>query len=163
MTKATNDGATHEGRAAVKITRDYEFPREQIFRLLTDAKKASKVWGPDGSVKHVFELDPRPGGAIRIHDGDSERVFSRTTGTILEFIPPERFVFRSVTTPDEGTPPWEALQTVTLEELGPKKTRLTVLVKVLEAGSFEGGIDSLEEGFRAGWGDTLDMLRRELR
>jgi uncharacterized protein YndB with AHSA1/START domain len=155
MTKGTKEEPADGGRVAVRMTRDYAFPRAQIFQLLTDEKKASKVWGPEGSVKHVFELDPRPGGAIRIEDGDAERVVARTTGTILEFVPSERLVFRSVTTPAEGTPPWEALQSVTLEELGPRRTRVTVLVKVLATGSFPGGIDSLEEGFRGGWNETL--------
>jgi uncharacterized protein YndB with AHSA1/START domain len=163
MTKGTEEESADGGRVAVRITRDFEFPRERIFDLLTDEKKASRVWGPEGSVKHVFELDPRPGGAIRIDDGDAERVFARTTGTILEFVPPERLVFRSVTTPAGETPPWEAIQTVTLEALGPKRTRVTVLVKVLATGSFPGGVDSLEEGFQGGWNETFDMLGRELR
>lgn len=149
-------------RNAVKISRDFDFPRESVFNMLTDPKKAAKVWGPEGSVKLVFELDPRPGGAIRIHD-QFEGKTARTAGTVTEFVVPERLVFRSVTTPPEGTAPWEALQTVTFEELSPKRTRVTVLVKILATGSFPGGVQSLEEGFQGGWGETFDMLRRELR
>jgi uncharacterized protein YndB with AHSA1/START domain len=160
-TEWRNESADGE-RIAVKISKVYDFPRESVFQLLTDPKKAGKVWGPEGSVKHVFELDPRPGGAITIHDGDSERIYARTTGTILEIVPPKRLVFKSATTPSEGTAPWEALQTVTLDELGPKRTRVTVLVKVLANGSFPGGVESLEEGFQGGWEETLDMLGREL-
>jgi uncharacterized protein YndB with AHSA1/START domain len=150
-------------RTAVKISRDYDFPRESVFQMLTDPKKAAKVWGPEGSVKYVFELDPRPGGTITIHDGDHERIIARTSGTILEFVPPELLVFRSATTPAEGTVPWEALQTVTLEELGPRRTRVTVQVRVLSPGAFPGGIDALEQGFKGGWGQTFDMLERALR
>jgi uncharacterized protein YndB with AHSA1/START domain len=163
MTKEWKNESADGERIAVKISRDYDFPRELVFKYLTDPKKAVRVWGPEGSVKHVFELDPRPGGAITIHDGDTERIFARTTGTILEIVPPQLLVFRSATTPAEGTSPWEALQTVTLEELGPKRTRVTVLVKVLANGSFPGGVESLEEGFQGGWGQTLDMLQGELR
>ena len=105
MTKAWKNETADGERVAVKISKDYDFPRRSVFNLLTDPKKAAKVWGPEGSVKHVFELDPRPGGAITIHDGDSERIFAKTTGTILEFVPPELLVFRSATTPAEGTPP----------------------------------------------------------
>jgi uncharacterized protein YndB with AHSA1/START domain len=162
MTREWKDESVDGERVAVKISRDYDFPRDLVFKYLTDPKKASKVWGPEGSVKHVFELDPRPGGAITIHDGDAERIFARTTGTILEIVPPELIVFRSATTPSEGTAPWEALQTVTLEALGHKKTRVTILVRVLTNGSFPGGVESLEEGFQGGWGQTLDMLQREL-
>ena len=139
---------------------DYNFPRRAIFDMLTDPKRAVKVWGPEGAVKHLFEMDPRPGGVITIHDGDAEKIHARTSGTILEFVAPERFVFRSATTPADGGAPWEALQTVTLEELGPKRTRLTILVKILANGSFPGGAESLEEGYMGGWTDTLSMLRR---
>jgi uncharacterized protein YndB with AHSA1/START domain len=156
--KESTDGE----RTAVKISRDFDFPRESVFNMLTDPKKAAKVWGPEGAVKLVFELDPRPGGAIKIHDYYEGKT-AKTTGTITEIVVPELLVFRSVTTPEEGTAPWEALQTVTFEGLTPKRTRVTVLVKILATGSFPGGVESLEKGFQGGWGETFDMLQRELR
>ena len=156
--KESTDGE----RSAVKITREFDFPRETVFNMLTDAKKAAKVWGPEGAVKLVFELDPRPGGALRIHDHYKGKT-AKTSGIITEFVVPELLAFRSVTTPSGGTAPWEALQTVTFEELSPKRTRVTVLVRVLATGSFPGGVESLEEGFQGGWGETLDMLQGELR
>jgi uncharacterized protein YndB with AHSA1/START domain len=155
--KESTDGE----RSAVRITRDYDFPRESVFRMLTDEKKAAKVWGPDGAEKLVFELDPRPGGAIRIHDRYEGKT-AKTSGTVLEFVVPELLVFRSATTPEGATVPWEALQTVTFEALGPRKTRVTVLVKILATGSWPGEAESLEEGYQGGWGETLDMLQREL-
>jgi uncharacterized protein YndB with AHSA1/START domain len=154
--------STDGERSAVKISRDFDFPRESVFNMFTDAKKAAKFWGPAGAVKLVFEFDPRPGGAIRIHD-QYEGKTAKTSGTIVEIVAPELLVFRSATTPEGGTAPWEALQTVTFEELGPTRTRVTVLVKILATGSFPGGVESLEEGFQGGWGETLDMLQRELR
>ena len=150
-------------RAAVTISRDYDYPRQKVFDMLTDEKKAAKVWGPEGAVKYLFKLDRRPGGSITIHDGDSEGIVARTTGTILEFVAPELVSFRSVTTIRDSTAPFEALQTVKLAELGPNRTRVTVLVKVLVAGSFPGGVESLEQGFMGGWGETFDMLQRGLR
>jgi len=165
MTKEWNNESADGERNAVKITRDYDYPRESVFRLLTDPKKAANVWGPEGSVKYRFELDPRPGGAIIIHDGDSERIYAKTSGTVLEIVPPERLVVKTATTATiatGGTDPWEALQTVMLEELGPKRTRVTVLVKILARGSFPGGVEPLEKGFQGGWGQSLDRLQREL-
>jgi uncharacterized protein YndB with AHSA1/START domain len=143
----------------VKISRDFDFPRELVFRMLTDATKAAKVWGPEGAEKLVFELDPRPGGAILIVDRWEGKT-AKTSGRITEFVVPEILAFRSTTTPPEGTAPWEALQTVTFEELSPKRTRVRVSVKILATGSFPGGVESLEAGFQGGWGETLDMLQR---
>ena len=156
--KESKDGE----RNAVKLTRDYDFPRESVFSMLTGPKTASKFFSPEGAEKLVFEWDPRPGGAIRIHDRNSDGIVHKTSGTILEVVVPELLVYRS-TTSGEGATPFEALQTVKFEELSPKKTRVTVLVKVLAAGSFPGGVESLEEGFLGGWGQTLDMVQRELR
>ena len=154
--------STDGERSAVKISRDFDFPRESVFNMFIDSKKAAKFWGPEGAVKLVFELDPRPGGAIRIHDRYEGRT-AKTSGTITEIVVPELLAFRSATTPEEGTAPWEALQTVTFEELSPQRTRVTVLVKILATGSFPGGVESLEEGYQGGWGETFDMLQRELR
>jgi uncharacterized protein YndB with AHSA1/START domain len=162
MNQGWRKESTDGERTAVKISREFEFPRELVFNMLTDPKKAAKVWGPEGSVKLVFELDPRPGGAITIHDHYQGKT-AKTSGIITEIVVPALLVFRSVTTPPEGTAPWEALQTITLEELAPRRTRVTVLVKILATGSFPGGVESLEEGFQGGWGETFDMLARAIR
>jgi uncharacterized protein YndB with AHSA1/START domain len=161
MNQPGRKGATDDERSGVKISREFGFPRESVFNMLTDAKKAAKVWGPEGAVKLVFEMDLRPGGAIRIHD-QYEGKTAKTSGIITEVVWPEMVVFRTVTTVSEGSAPWEALQTLTFEELAPRRTRVTVHVKILATGSFPGGAESLEEGYHGGWGETFDMLQRGL-
>jgi uncharacterized protein YndB with AHSA1/START domain len=49
-------------RSAVQVSRDFDFPRESVFNLLTDPKKGAVSWSPEEAVNLVFELDPRPGG-----------------------------------------------------------------------------------------------------
>jgi uncharacterized protein YndB with AHSA1/START domain len=156
--KSSRDGE----RSATKISREFDFPRDSVFRLLTDPKKGAVSWSPEGSVNLVFELDPRPGGAIRIQDRDSEGNVAKTTGTVVEIVVPELLVVKTATTPPTGTAPWEALQTLRFEELSPRRTRVTILVKVLVSGSFPGGVESLEEGFQGGWGEVLEKLQRVL-
>ena len=159
--KWKNEGADGE-RNAVRISRDYDFPRKSVFDMFTDSKEAAKFWGPEGAVKLVFEFDARPGGAIRIHDRNSEGNVTKTSGTVTELVAPELLVFQSSTVFREGAAPFVALQTLRFEELGPKRTRVTVLVKILALGSFPADVESLEAGFVGGWGETLDMLQREL-
>ena len=150
-------------RSAVTVTRDYDFPRESVFRMLTDRDTASKFFTPEGAEKLVFEWDPRPGGTVRIHDRHlDDGVVYKTSGTIVEFVPPEILSFRSATSPGDGSAAFEALQTVRFESLGPRRTRVIVQVKVLSVGAFPGGTASLEAGFLGGWGQTLDMLQRAL-
>ncbi len=163
MNQKWKNEATDGERDAVEIIRDYDFPRRAIFDMFTDSKKAAKFWGPEGAVKLVFEFNATPGGAIRIHDRHSDGDVAKTSGTVVEVVAPELLVFRSATTFREGAAPFEALQTVKLDELSPERTRVTVRVKVLEMGAFPGDAEDLEAGFMGGWGETLDMLQRDLR
>jgi uncharacterized protein YndB with AHSA1/START domain len=150
-------------RNGVKISRDFDFPRESVFNMFIDPKQAAKFWGPEEAINVLFEIEPKRGGTIRIHDRNSEGKTFETTGTILDIVVPERLTFRGATGPSEGAAPWEALQTMTFEALTPRRTRVTVLVKILAAGSFPGGVESLEEGYQGGWGETFDRLQRTLR
>lgn len=161
MNEVRKPGNESGERHDVEITRDYDFRRESVFRMMTDTKTASRFYSPDGAEVDRFEWDPRPGGAVRIH-GRYEGVVHDTTGTFVEFVAPERFVWRSATRIGDAVP-FEALQTVRFEALGPSKTRVTVLVKILDAGSIPGGVPSLAEGFTGGWGQTLDNVERQLR
>ena len=163
MSENATKETTNAGRHGVEISREYDFPREAVFRMMTDPKTAPKFFSPEGAVKLLFEWDPRPGGAVRIHDRHSDGTNTKTSGTITEFVVPELFAFRSQTVIGPGPAPFEALQTVRFAALGPKRTRVTVHVKVLALGSFPGDVESLEGGFEGGWGQTLDMLERELR
>lgn len=149
-------------RSAATVTREFDFPRAAVFDLLTDPKKGAVSWSPEEAVNLVFELDPRPGGAIRIQDRDGEGNVAKTTGTVVDIVIPELLVVRTSTTPPSGAAPWEALQTVRFEQLGPRRTRVTVSVKVLATGSFPGGVRSLEEGYQGGWGEVLEKLRKAL-
>ena len=161
MNQKSKAESTNAERDDVAVSRDYDFPRESVFNMLTSRRTASKFFSPEGAEKVVFEWDPRPGGVIRIHDRDGKGHFGKTSGTIVELVSPELLVIRS-TTSVNGTAPFDALQTVTFEALGPVKTRVNVRVKVIQPGGFPGGVESLEEGFAGGWGQTLDMLQREL-
>jgi uncharacterized protein YndB with AHSA1/START domain len=149
-------------RSAARISRDFDFPRATVFSMFVDPRKAAKWWGPEESVNLAFELDPRPGGAMRIDDRHPDGTIYRTTGTIEELVVPELLVYRSATTRRDEPAHWEALQTVTFEELGPRRTRVTALVSVLAVGSWPGGADSLKQAFKGGWGESFDRLQRAL-
>lgn len=163
MSPSKSERRTSGDRSVARIVREFDYPRESVFRMFTDPNRAAKWFGtPDGAEAVLFELDARPGGTIRIHDREPGGPVHRTTGTVLEIVEPERFVFRSVTGLDGGGAPFEALQSVTLEAIAPKKTRMTVIVEVRSVGAFPGGIASLVGGFEEGWAQTLNKLQREL-
>ncbi len=163
MSQSESMPSTATDRNVVKIVRDFDFPRERIFRMFTDSKQAAKWFGtPEGMEPVLFEMDPRPGGVIRIHDREREGEVHKTSGTVVEIVPPTRFAFKTVTALQDGAAPFEAMQTVTLEEISPGKTRMIVVVKVVVLGSFPGGMEALLDGFKGGWGGSLNKLQRAL-
>ena len=163
MSQRKQQGSVAGENGVATIEREFDVRREALFRMFTDPKEAAKWFGsPEGAVTLLFEFDARPGGTIRIQDRHPDGPVYTTTGTVLEVVEPERIAFRTTMAPSDGAAPHEALQTVTLEAVSPRRTRLTVVVKVLSVGAFSGGIESLVEGFRGGWGETLDKLQRAL-
>ena len=145
----------------VKIARVFDFPRDLVFKMWTDPAKVAKWWGPERGVVVVSVVDPRPGGVMRIDVRTPAGVIHSMTGSFTEIAYPDRLVFRSAA-PNSGVSvsPWVALNTVTFEELGPKKTRLTVVVEVVEAPP--GELQALKEGFKGGWGESLGKLQKAL-
>ena len=151
--------------SAVKITRVFDFPRESVFRMWTDPKKLAEWWGPEGCVNVLAEVDPRPGGKMRVDQRSPKGDISSFNATFEEVVPPELLVYRAAspgtTAEFGGFSPWEAIHTVTFEELGPRRTRVTALTKVV-GGPLEER-ESLMGAFREGWGQSLDKLKRAVR
>lgn len=147
-------------RGTVEITRVFDFPRESVFRMWTDPKMLAKWWGPEGNVTLVCEVDPRPGGAIRIDERLPDGTVHVTTGSFTKIVASELMVFR-IASPGVGPfSPFKALNTVTFEELGPKRTRLTVVVSDI-LGSPE-QLEALKQGFTGGWAQSIDKLQKAL-
>lgn len=164
MNQKELESSTTGGRHRTKVIREFDFPREAVFDMTIDPRKAAKWFlSPDGGTKLRFEMDPRPGGQITLHDRNDEGRVFRSSGTFVEIVAPERISLRTATTPDGDTVPFEAIHTMTFEALGPKRTRLTVVVEVLATGAFPGGVEALMQGYRGGWGGSLNVLERELQ
>lgn len=162
MKQPSGQAPAEEERGGAKLSREFDFPRELVFTRLTDPRKGAVSWSPEDAVNLVFELDPRPGGAMRVHDQDRDGNVAKTTGTVVEIVVPELLIVKTATTLPGAAVPFEALQTLRFEALGPRKTRVTIWVKVLATGSFPGDAASLEEGFEGGWGEVLGKLQRAL-
>lgn len=62
---AATDSVSGGAPIFLRIERDFDAPREMVFRAWTDPEHLAKWWGPEGmSASHV-ELDPRVGGRYR--------------------------------------------------------------------------------------------------
>jgi uncharacterized protein YndB with AHSA1/START domain len=135
------------------ITREFDAPRELVFKAWTDPKHLAHWWGPTGFTNPVCQWDARPGGKIydvmRAPDGTDYPM----GGEFREIVPPERLVLMCGALDDKGKFLFEFLHTATFTERN-DKTTLTLNSRVLkttaEANKYIGGFET---------GMTLSLVR----
>jgi uncharacterized protein YndB with AHSA1/START domain len=145
----------------VTLTRVLKAPRAVVFKAWTDPKELAKWWGPNGFSCPVCEIDPKPGGAIRINMDAPQMGFPNhwMTGTYHEVVFPERIVFTSKAFEDEhGNAKLEAYNTITFEEHD-GKTTLTIHAVVRKATP---DMAPALAGMDMGWSQSLDKLEATL-
>jgi len=73
-------------------TREYDVPRETVFRAWTTPELLSQWWGPHGFTNTFHECDVRPGGAWRytMHGPDGKEYPNHNV--FVEIVPSERIV-----------------------------------------------------------------------
>jgi uncharacterized protein YndB with AHSA1/START domain len=141
----------------VRITREFDAPREKVFRAHTDPELIVQWLGPRDLVMTVDHYDCRTGGSYRyVHSrGDEEYGFF---GCFHEVRPHELIV---QTFCFEGFPDSVALERLVLEDLGDGRTRLAATSLV---DSFEGRdafvASGMEVGVREGYERLDELLAR---
>ena len=147
------------GKQEIVITREFDAPRELVFKTVTDPKLIPQWWGPRYLSTEVDKMDVRPGGQWRFINRDAEGNEFAFHGVYHEILAPERIIdtFEFEELPETGH---VALETMTLEELPGGRTRLTtqsVFQSVADRdGMIQGG---MEEGVK----DTNDRLEELLK
>jgi len=140
------------------LTRVFDAPRKLVFKAWTDPKCVAEWWGPHGFTNPVCELDPRPGGAIRIHMRGPDGTVYPMTGRYQEIVEPERLVFTSAALDAKGSPMFEVLTTVTFAEQGGKTKqilRARVIKSTAQAAPYLAGMEQ-------GWAQSLERLNSYL-
>ena len=156
------------------IAREFDAPRDLVWKAWTDKDRLAQWWGPKGCKIEVLKFDLRPGGvfhyAIRFSAG--KPMYGRFT--YREIAAPERLVFiNSFSDADggltrapfpqlEGKWPLEVLNHLTLHEKG-GRTSLTlrgfpVNATPAEIATYVGMFDSMRQGF----GGTFEALAEYL-
>jgi len=125
--------------------REFDAPRELVYRAWTDPKHLARWWGPRGFTNPVCKWDARPGNAIHVVMRAPNGADYPMGGEFLEVSAPDRLVFTAGALDEKGRMMFEFLHTVTFEEWN-GKTRLTVRSRVAktsaEANKFIGGFDA---------------------
>jgi uncharacterized protein YndB with AHSA1/START domain len=153
------------------ITRQFDAPRDVVFRAWTESERLMQWWGPKGFTVTRAKLDLRPGGTFHysMRAPDGSEMWGRWV--LREISAPERIVFvNSFSDPDGGlapvpdAPEWpiEFLTTVTFTEF---EGRTSVTVRqspinptALERETFESNSDSMQ----GGWNGTMEQLVKYL-
>ncbi|MEX0842437.1 MAG: SRPBCC family protein [Xanthobacteraceae bacterium] len=109
---------------SIIATRVLDAPRDLVFAVWTDAKHLAQWWGPDGFTTTTHAMDFRPGGVWRfvMHGPDGRKYDNRITYD--EIVKPERLVYHHGG--GEDVEPVQFRTTVTFEDLGGNRTRLTL-------------------------------------
>jgi uncharacterized protein YndB with AHSA1/START domain len=153
MTAVTGDRAakvTLPTDEQILIVREFDAPRELIYRAWTTPGLLSRWWsGPRGAMKSA-EIDLRVGGRWRyvmVTDEGAEVAFH---GRYREIVPGERLVYTEVFEPRPGA---EALTTVTFTEVE-GGTTLRVLIQYENRRDRDAHSAYMGDGLQ----EALDML-----
>jgi uncharacterized protein YndB with AHSA1/START domain len=130
MTSSTSTQA-HETRIeadpnvpTIRIIREFDAPRSRVFRAWTDPALVARWLGPKSTTMRIDSWDARTGGSYRyaaMREGEEIAAFF---GSFHEVRPDERLV---QTFTWEGAPDGVSLDTMTFEDLGGGRTRVTGL------------------------------------
>jgi uncharacterized protein YndB with AHSA1/START domain len=105
----------------VRIVREFDAPREKVFRAHTDPELLVQWMGPRSLEMTIDHYECRTGGSYRyIHSRDGEEYGFH--GSFHE-VRPDELIVQTFTF--EGFPDQVALEKLVLEDLGGGRTRLT--------------------------------------
>lgn len=157
--------STHETRIdadpalpTIRIVRDFDAPQAQVYRAWTDPDLVARWLGPHDLPTRIDSWDARTGGSYRFascRDGEEIATFY---GSFHELRPNERLV---QTFTYEGFPDGVSLETITFDDLGDGRTRVTSLSVVDTMETRDAMIASgMEQGVTEGY-EKLDALLTE--
>ena len=132
MTSSDSPQVTTDEEGVV-VERVFDAPRELVWQAWAEPEHFKRWYGPTGFTVPTCEIDFRVGGRrlCGMRSPDGFEMFS--TGVYQEIVPLDRFVFTDSFADKDGNVvpmrdghPVETIVTVTLEDLGDGKTKMTL-------------------------------------
>lgn len=141
----------------IRVERVFNAPRARLWRALTDPELVAQWWGRGHRVD-VEALELEAGGRWRFVEHALDGVYG-FEGRFREVTPPRRLV---QTFGWDGMPGHEAVETMTLEDLGDGRTRLVTVTTFEGIQERDGMIASgMEEGMAQSY-QALDTVLARL-
>jgi uncharacterized protein YndB with AHSA1/START domain len=113
------------GKQELFITREFEAPRELVFKALNDPDMLKQWLGPRDLTLEIEKFDGRSGGSYRFINCNATGTRYCFNGVIHEVTAPERIIrtFEFEGLPERGH---VSLETATFEALADGRTKLTI-------------------------------------
>ncbi|HII92047.1 MAG TPA: SRPBCC family protein [Methanosarcina sp.] len=161
MTKANLTKITAEpGKQEIIITREFDAPRELVFKAFTDPELYTQWLGPRGLTMTLETFEPRNGGSWRYIQKDAEGNEYAFHGVNHEVLSPERIIgtFEFEGLPEKGH---VILETARFEELPGNRTKLTSQSVFLSVVDRDGMLQSgMEEGVNDSYNHLDELLEK---
>ncbi|BCL80008.1 ATPase [Ktedonobacteria bacterium brp13] len=147
------------GKQEILITREFDAPRELVFKACTDPQLVAQWWGPRRLSTYVDKMDVRPGGQWRFINRDAEGNEYAFHGVYHEILAPERIIdtFEFEGLPETGH---VTLETMRLEALPGGRTRLTTQSVYQSIADRDA---TLQSGMEEGLNETYERLAEVLQ
>ncbi len=146
------------GKQEIMMSRDFDAPRELVFKAYTDPTLVPRWWGPRGLTTVVDKMDVKMGGIWRYIQRDADGNEYGFRGVYHQVTSPERLVY---TFEFEGMPGHVLLETITFEDHN-GKTRIIDSSVFQSVADRDGMIQSgMEGGAEESW-DRFDKLLETL-
>jgi len=141
------------GKQEIFITREFDAPRELVFKAFTDAKLIAQWLGPRDLTMKVEKFEPKAGGSYRYIHSMGELSFG-FHGVVHEVTFPERIIqtFEFEGLPEKGH---VTLETARFEALPGGRTRFTNQ-SVFQSVADRDGM--LQAGMERGVNDSYERL-----
>jgi len=150
------------GKQEIIITREFDAPRELVFKAFTDPELYTQWLGPRELTMTLETFEPRNGGSWRYIQKDTEGNEYVFHGVNHEVLSPERIIgtFEFEGLPEKGH---VILETARFEKLPGNRTKLTSQSVFLSVVDRDGMLQSgMEEGVNDSY-NRLDELLEKLQ
>ncbi len=162
MAKNVTKITAEPGKQELFITREFDAPRELVFKAFTDPELYVQWLGPRMMKMKLEKFEPRSGGTWRYIHIDPQGNEYGFHGVYHEVLPPERLIdtFEFEGLPESGH---VTLETARFEALPGGRTRFNSQVIFQSAADRDGMIASgMEQGLSEGF-ERLDELLEKIR
>lgn len=146
------------GKQELFIYREFEAPRDLVFKTFTDPQLVSQWMTPCNMTLHIDQFDSVEGGVYRFTHTDPTGGKHSFRGVVHEVCAPERVIrtFEYLNLPDRGH---VLLDTLQFEALPGNRTRITIHSVFQSVGDRDGMVHAgMENGVRESYQLLDDLL-----